>query len=241
MKRSRRALFALVLLGSLVLVGCASNMAPVEGRGEAVVGTYVVKRGDTLYSIAWRNGLDFRALARWNRIDPPYLIHPGQRLRLGLRSPLPAAAPVVSAPQTPVRPPVAAAKPKPAPAGEAPPWRWPVAGKIIRRFSANGTGKQGIELGGHVGAPILAATGGRVVYAGNGLRGYGNLVIVKHDARYLTAYGYNSTLLVKEGESVQAGQKIATMGVGPARVAALHFELRRDGKPVDPLDYLPKR
>jgi lipoprotein NlpD len=120
-------------------------------------------------------------------------------------------------------------------------WRWPVDGKIIRRFSANGSGKQGIELDGRVGESIFAASGGRVVYAGNGLRGYGNLVIVKHDAHYLTAYGYNSALLVKEGERVKAGQKIATMGIGPGSAAALHFELRRDGKPVDPLDYLPKR
>jgi lipoprotein NlpD len=109
LKRGRRASFALVLLGGLGLAGCTSNMAPVEGRGEAIAGSYVVERGDTLYSIAWRNGLDFRALARWNRIDPPYVIHPGQRLRLSLRVDKAAVAPVASAPKPPARPPASPA------------------------------------------------------------------------------------------------------------------------------------
>jgi lipoprotein NlpD len=120
-------------------------------------------------------------------------------------------------------------------------WRWPVEGKVVRGFSAASQGKQGIEIAGAHGQPVRAASGGRVVYSGNGLRGYGNLLIVKHNGRYLTAYGYNSRLLVKEGDTVTAGQEIALMGSGTDRDAGLHFELRRDGRAVDPLTYLPKR
>ncbi len=246
----RRAL--LLVLAAAWLPACAPNMAPVYTRGESYTrggptavsssGYYVVRPGDTLYSISWRHGLDFRAVARWNRIDPPYTIRPGQRLRLSAgsaavasRSPAPQSRPK----QTPPRRP-------PTPAPSTPEtstisWRWPTDGKLVKSFTAAAQGKQGIELRGTLGQPINAAGAGRVVYAGSGLRGYGNLVIVKHNARYLTAYGYNQEILVKEGDMVRAGQQIGTMGLGSGQQPALHFELRRDGKPVDPVRYLPSR
>ncbi len=234
-----------VLMG---LYGCTTSvLAPVDGRGVYSGGYYTVAKGDTLYSIAWRHGVDFRSVARWNRIEPPYLIRPGQRLRLTAP---PTQTAVASAPpkQTASKPtPTATTTRKTSPpsarnAGSSIAWRWPVEGEVTRRFTANGNGKQGVEISGRTGQPVVAAASGRVVYAGDGLRGYGNLVIIKHDTRYLTAYGYNDSLLVKEGDVVKAGQRIATMGRGPGRSSpAVHFELRRDGKAVDPLSYLPRR
>lgn len=237
----------LLALQLMLLVGCAANMAPVYTPGERRLSAdhYVVKKGDTLYSISWRHGLDYRTVARWNRIGPPYTILPGQRLRL-------TAADAAKARQQPK--PIrqsSAAKATPKPATPAPrrsasaaassaiSWRWPADGRLSRAFAVDAQGKQGIEVQGTLGQPVMAAAAGHVVYAGSGLRGYGNLVIIKHSGRYLTAYGYNREILVREGETVAAGQRIATMGAGPGREAKLHFELRRDGKPVDPVPYLP--
>jgi lipoprotein NlpD len=239
---------ALLVAQLALLVGCAPNMAPVYTPGEhrqPVADHYVVQKGDTLYSISWRHGLDYRTVARWNRIDPPYTIHPGQRLRLtaaatssARASSRPPSRPAASSrPQSPPKPAPVAARSGPVTSPIA--WRWPADGRLARQFATDAQGKQGIELQGSFGQPITAAAAGQVVYAGSGLRGYGNLVIIKHNGRYLTAYGYNREILVREGDSVQAGQQIATMGVGPGREAALHFELRRDGKPVDPIPYLP--
>jgi lipoprotein NlpD len=232
-----------VVLLAALLGACAPNMAPVYTRtGQLATSHYVVRTGDTLYSISWRHGLDYRAVARWNRIGPPYTIHPGQRLRLA--APPQATPPAGSAAAKPavVRPertrPTPSASQSAAPAALG--WRWPVEGRLSRRFAEDAQGKQGIALSGSLGQSVTAAAGGRVVYAGNGLRGYGNLVIVKHNGRYLTAYGYNREILVQEGDVVTAGQRIATMGMGPGQQPALHFELRRDGKPVDPLPYLPE-
>lgn len=247
----RLALALLVVL----LAGCAANMAPVYTPGERwpAPDYYVVQKGDTLYSISWRHGLDYRAVARWNRVEPPYTIHPGQRLRLRA----PAVAAQTRASPAPSRPSVAATasrKPQAAPAGQrggtsirksveaaSIDWRWPTEGRLARAFFRDAQGKQGIELRGALGQPIVAAAAGQVVYAGSGLRGYGNLVIIKHNSRYLTAYGYNQEILVSEGQTVAAGQRIATMGTGPEQQPALHFELRRDGKPVDPMRYLPEK
>lgn len=242
----------LAVLGclALLLAACGrGNYAPVVTRGEGQpVGYYVVQAGETLYSIAWRHGLDYRAMARWNHIDPPYRIYPGQRLRLSSRGERPVAVappprkPVATAtrpaPSVPADKP-AAGSPAPVPAAGELAWRWPTNGKLVRPFATDTQGKQGIEIGGRAGQGITAAAAGKVVYAGSGLRGYGNLVIIKHNGRYLTAYGYNQDLLVKEGDSVQAGQQIATMGLSPSRQPGLHFELRRDGKPIDPTRYLP--
>ncbi|MDN5870084.1 MAG: peptidoglycan DD-metalloendopeptidase family protein [Nitrococcus sp.] len=204
---------------------------------------YTVRRGDTLFSIAWRYNLDYRRIARWNGVDPPYTIYPTQRLRL---------RPPVAASQSTARGShrvTSAAKPQPAtkpplPEPISPPdseivWQWPAEGAIARRFHPDGAGMQGIMLQGRLGEPIRAAADGRVVYSGNGLPGYGNLIIVKHSSVYLTAYGYNRELLVHEGEQVHAGEIIARMGFGPAHQPAAHFEIRRNGEPVDPLRYLP--
>ncbi|HET8700074.1 MAG TPA: peptidoglycan DD-metalloendopeptidase family protein [Nitrococcus sp.] len=226
---------------------------------------YVVRPGDTLFSVAWRHDLDYRSIARWNGIEPPYTIYPNQRLRLrpGAASSQKAASPLP-------RVTTSAAKPRPLPPRSQPlpskpqpslaiaepivhaksdhakpdseiVWQWPAQGTIIQRFRPDGPGLKGITLQGRLGEPVRAAAAGRVVYSGNGLRGYGNLIIVKHSGVYLTAYGYNSELLVREGDRVHGGQVIARMGLGPAHQPATHFEIRRNGKPVDPLQYLPPR
>lgn len=207
---------------------------------------YVVHPGDTLISVAWRYDLDYRSIARWNGIESPYTIYPKQRLRLR-----PPATPKsrrvarTSPSVTPAAKPRPASKPQPPVPTPAPKpdsgivWQWPAKGTITRRFHPDGAGLKGITLQGRLGEPIWAAAGGRVVYSGNGLRGYGNLIIVKHNSVYLTAYGYNRKLLVHEGDQVHGGQMIARMGLGPAHQPAAHFEIRRNGKPVDPLRYLP--
>jgi lipoprotein NlpD len=227
---------------------------------------YLVQPGDTLYSIAWRQNLSYHQLASWNGIRPPaYQIFPGQRLRLkppakrhsaaGVRQPhrpapkqMPAATQVKSARAPPVR----AAKPVAAPSkSTASPatekslklaWDWPTNGRVVQTFSAGDDNRQGIWIHGSLGQPVTAAEAGRVVYAGNGLVGYGNLIIIKHDRSYLSAYGYNSKLLVEEGDKVKKGDVVAHMGsqnIGGQPV--LHFEIRRQGKPVNPLPLLPRK
>lgn len=237
-----------VLLVVLLTAGCAefrygSTGLPPRADGPTPA-VYVVDRGDTLYSIAWRYELDYRAVARWNGIRPPYTIYPDQRLRL--RPP----------PGTRQRPTTAVVEPRPIPEPEplpeptpSPPetgpepadigWRWPTDGEVVRDFDPNRAGKKGITIAGEVGQPIRAAASGRVVYSGNGLRGYGNLIIIKHSRDYLTAYGYNRELLADEGDRVDAGELIARMGEAPSQGAVLHFEIRREGEPVDPSRYLP--
>jgi len=234
---------------TLLLVGCGGyHYAPVyDGTSEAPGhyrehdGRYVVRAGDTLYSIAWHNGLDFRDVARWNGIRSPYLIHPGEVVRL---TPPPRARSARQAPRSvPVHASPAHEKPARARGGEVVlshiRWQWPTVGTVAKPFDPNGLGKKGIDIAGRLDQPIVAAAAGRVVYSGSGLVGYGRLIIVKHDARYLTAYGYNAKLLVKEGDTVNRGQTIALMGMGPGNRPMLHFELRRDGKPVNPARYLP--
>jgi lipoprotein NlpD len=243
------------IAGAVLLAGCSSaTKAPVEARtGRAAVpasGAHVVREGDTLYGIAWRYGLDFREIARWNRIGPPYVVHPGQQVRLQGPAVRREAAPEVS---------TAARRPgPPAPdrdrrtAGAAPAavgaaasddargpvgWTWPARGRIVRRFAEEGS--KGLDIAASLGAPVRAAAPGRVVYSGSGLVGYGKLIIVKHNNSYLSAYAHNDRLLVEEGESVSGGQHIAQMGHTGTQEVKLHFEIRRDGQPVDPLDYLP--
>jgi len=214
-------------------------------------GSYMVQRGDTLYAIAWRSNNDFRDLARWNRIASPYIIHVGQRLRL---SPPPAqrAAASASAKKTPVpqRPAVrrqqVESKPKKPPLRARKPtrgltWDWPVKGRLLARFHPGDPLRKGIKLGGRPGTPIKATEAGKVVYSGSGLIGYGKLVIVKHNDEYLSAYGHNRKLLVREGERVSRGQKIAELGKANDGQAMLHFEIRRDGKPINPIKLLPER
>ena len=195
---------------------------------------HIVRRGETLFSIAWRYGKDPADLARWNRLGDGSLIHPGQSVRL---TPPPggSARPTASAPRPAPKP--LPSLPKQAP----PPWTWPTRGAVSVEFGGKpGTGT-GIPIDGRAGQAINAAASGRVVYAGSGLIGYGQLIIVKHNDTYLSAYGYTASLLVKEGETIRKGQRIATMGEGPERKARLHFEIRRNGKPVNPRQYLPAR
>lgn len=249
-----------------LLVACSSSWrAPVESRGSRAANPprpvirgdrYRVQSGDTLYGIAWQAKVDYRSVAAWNGIRPPYRIYPGQTLRL--RPPparrVPPRAPAPTAQRKPstqqqAKPKAApaprpkAAKPAPAPSEPSRRslgWRWPVQGKVVSRFKAGDPLRNGIKIAGRSGDTIRAAEGGKVVYGGSGLIGYGRLIIVKHNDKYLSAYGHNRSILVKEGDRVTKGQKIAEMGVANNGDAQLHFEIRRDGKPVDPLRLLPR-
>jgi len=245
--------------GGVKVVDRTASQAPQ--RQPVRSGQYQVKRGDTLYSIAFRFGWDWRALAARNAIAQPYLIRVGQIIRFdgqpASRPPVVASTPVVVAParrpSTPISSnpaPIQAPAPvKTAPSISALPptqrsasgWLWPSNGAVIGRFSSNGSLNKGIDIGGELGQPVLAASDGSVVYAGSGLRGYGELIIIKHSDTYVSAYGHNRRLLVQEGQQVKAGQKIAEMGSTGTDRVKLHFEVRRQGKPVDPLQYLPKR
>jgi lipoprotein NlpD len=225
-------------------------------------GYYRVRRGDTLYSIAWQNGLNFHQLAEMNAIRSPYTIYVGQSLRLApppspspMTGPvsIPKPAPGVIASSAPItRPdPVSSTAPVPAQAPEpeatlepALPsvvshWVWPTTGPLLRGYMPEANGKKGIDIGGKAGQPIVSAADGKVVYSGSGLVGYGRLIIIKHNDSLLSAYGHNSELLVAEGDYVKAGQVIAKMGSSGTSSTRLYFEIRQDGKPVNPLRYLP--
>jgi lipoprotein NlpD len=269
-------------------------------------GSYTVVKGDTLYSIAFRNGTDFRDVAGLNGIAPPYTIWPGQVLKLPVRgnaasvhsqaviakvpqppfvaktapgfqtvetapvatspspahasstSPAPAVAaahvaptlsnttkPVTSAPVLPAPASAMAATPLVASGGGTRAaggvkWRWPASGQVIGRFQASAA-IPGIDIAGKEGDPVVAAADGTVVYSGNGLVGYGELIIIKHNDSLLSAYGHNRKRLVTEGQQVKAGQQIAEMGSSGSSRDELQFQIRKDGNPVDPLDYLPAR
>jgi lipoprotein NlpD len=207
-----------------------------------------VKRGDTVLRIALDQGQSYRDIVRWNNLTDPNLIEVDQLLLVRPPAGKMTVKPLTSAATTPApqknadqRMPEPAAEPKiEAVKPDAPPpgirLSWPAKGKVVEDF-VDGKNK-GIDIAGKLGDPIQAASDGRVVYAGNSLRGYGNLVIVKHDNTYLTAYAHNRNLLVKEGDAVRKGQKIAEMGDTDANSVRLHFELRVNGKPVDPLPFL---
>lgn len=221
---------------------------------------YTVRRGDTLYSIAWRYGVDHLTLARVNGIRSPYTIYPGQKIDIrsargsgrvnqspasNQPSSRPASKPAVvasKAPQ-PVRVPSqnSPGAPSDSVSFDQSSWNWPANGKILARFSTKEPVNKGIDISGVLGDSVKAAAAGTVVYAGQGLRGYGNLVIVKHDDAYLSAYAHTSRILVSEQQVVKAGQKIAEKGSTGTDEVKLHFEIRKNGKPVDPLKYLPKR
>jgi lipoprotein NlpD len=283
--------------------------APRGERGE----TYVVRRGDTMYGIAFRHGLDYRDVAAWNRVPAPYTIYPGQRLSLrgprtaapvsgasvtGMPAPARPAAPTangpaISRPLPPANVPPAVASSGPVPASGAPPagpvnpanpgsapgqavpppvtapvaagpttpavsppstvaapatppaavsaagWRWPAQGQLVGRFVAGDPKRQGIDIAGSAGQPVFAAADGVVVYSGAGLVGYGELIIVKHSDEWLSAYAHNRRRLVAEGSAVKGGQQIAELGRSGTSRDMLHFEVRRNGKPVDPLQVLP--
>jgi lipoprotein NlpD len=280
-----------------MLIGCASKTinAPIDSRTNqqstvtktasrpssaadksAQPDYYVVKGGDTLYSIAWNLGLNYRELASINDIRSPYTIYKDQRLLVkpatGQQPAMPAALQpqaAVTASAAPARLPAAtpAAKPVPKPAASPQPaaapgavgkaaqaasqksaapaydgkWVWPTRGRVLSQFQPSATGKKGIDIGGHADQPVNAAANGLVVYAGSGLVGYGRLIIVKHNESLLSAYGHNNKLLVNEGEHVSAGQMIAKMGSSGTNRNQLYFEIRKNGKPTDPMGYLPRQ
>lgn len=236
-----------LVAAALVLVACSSAVrweeppprspsrttAPSPGPRPAV---HTVRSGETLYSISFSYGLSVPALAAWNNLGDGTLIRVGQRLRLSPPGSSSGSSPGVA--QTP-------ASQLPATRAEGPPrWLWPVPGAVVARYGESPLTASGVQLGGRAGEPVRAAAGGQVVYAGSGLAGYGELLIIKHSPNWLSAYGYNQALLVREGERVAAGQAIARMGEGPTagtrvRQSLLHFEIRRNGVPVDPLTQLP--
>jgi len=284
----RSTRFVLTAAGAaLLLAACAPwQPAPVENRSERAPQTrsaarsqpppanHEVRRGDTLYSIAFRYGLDWRSVAAWNDLDAPYLIRPGQSLRMTeppqrrpatirIRprpSPPIASAPSESAPQAaPIDPDPVRAEPeaqsRPELSRAAPPgnpsagdartrsvagveWRWPTRGSVARPFDASAA-RRGLGIRGQAGQPVVAAAEGEVVYSGTALIGYGELIIVKHSSTMLSAYGHNRRRLVGEGDRVRAGQVIAEMGLDETDEAILHFEIRRNGQPENPGDFLP--
>lgn len=264
---------------SFFLVACSSHHSPApvdqlsskrQPARTLMADTYQVKRGDTLFSIAFRAGMDYRSLARLNRIQEPYTIYVGQVLvvsgnsqhQTAMRGPnnstnsanknhsQPTKSKTSSknakvvAPQNQKRyvqnQQVAESEKtnKYTQSGNVSRWLWPVQGPILARFSHQEHGNKGLDIGGVVGTPIKATAAGQVVYAGNALRGYGNLVIIKHNDDFLSAYAHNHRLLVKERDQVVAGQVIAEMGNTDADRVHLHFEIRFRGKSVDPLKYL---
>ena len=277
------SLYILFLLPVLLLHACSGNVqAPVEAPGEVakdstpVIRTepaavpkqlpayHVVNKGDTLYSIAWNYGFDYRDVAAWNSINTPYVIYPGQRIQLsnkqGIASPQDAQPPLQS-PEAALTPGPIVIKRKPGtdvavhqeavpthvspevvqqvpPVGESFTWTWPTQGMIVKADTP--IAKNGIDIAGKKSQQINASAPGEVVYSGSGLLGYGRLIIIKHNDTFLSAYAHNSELLVKEGDRVKGGQNIALMGETNNGKAFLHFEIRRNGQPIDPLIYLPK-
>ena len=211
-----------LLLSAALLASCSSTPERRE--------TYTVKRGDTLSAIAGRHKLDWQDLARWNGIRRDYVIHPGQVLKL-----YPSRGRATAA-RSSSPPPARQATPSATPVQ----WQWPVSGGTAT-LTSRPNGGQGLTVSGELGEAIHAAAAGRVVYTGSGLLGYGQLVILKHNETYLSAYGHTQSVAVREGDSVAAGQRIATMGAGPQGDAMLYFEIRINGTPGNPLSFLPSR
>ncbi|CAK0775551.1 lipoprotein NlpD [Gammaproteobacteria bacterium] len=250
-KEGRKQQFFPILLGLCVLSACTSEpptLSPSSSEEDAGF-VYVVKPGDSLSIIALQHGENYRNLARWNGIPPPYTIYPGQRLQL---TPPPNTENVPEIPISESQPFTKENFPKELKpnkketsankknkdkldAAERLHWGWPAKGKTLRGFSSS---NQGIDISGRKGDPIIAAADGKVVYSGTGIIGYGPLIIIKHDDHYLSAYAHNKYLLVKEGDYVVQGQKIAEMGTNQSNQILLHFEIRRNGKSVNPIPYL---
>ena len=243
----------LSLLFFLLLTACASYeaTAPVGDINTRKVGNVLIHRvqkGETLYAIAWRYEIDYRKLARINNLSPPYAVYPGKDIKLNDTVSKDLAEETSTAHHKTV---YVAAKQKSVkvvkrteqskkvaskePQGVVRHWSWPTKGKVINRFSVN---NKGIDIEGRYGQPIKATARGKVVYAGDGIRGYGNLLIIKHNSEYLTAYAHNNALLVREGDWVETNQKIAQMGKTIAGRPLLHFEMCRAGKPINPASYL---
>jgi lipoprotein NlpD len=218
---------------SLCLVLIISALLLASCSGSALRWTpeyHTVRPGETLYSIAHSYALDYRQLAQWNRLGDGSVIRDGQRLRLK-----PPDGNVARTSSNNAR------SQSKQPAVPTPVWRWPTAGSVYLRFGAAQKTESGIRIAGTQGQVVVSAAAGEVVYAGSGLASYGNLLIIKHNESWLSAYGFNSVLLVREGQKVAAGQSIARMGQDASGRAVLHFEIRRNGQPLDPLRYLPAR
>ena len=235
-----------VVLVTFSLSACIQYKS-IDSPNSPQVLQYTVKLTDTLYSIAWRYGLDYRELAQWNRIEINSVIVPGQTLYLSKPADTPNVPTEIanqSVPQTPA--PTIKTAPESKndtkivnnlPKGR---WLWPTKGGLLSTFSASQLSRKGIDIAGKKGQPVRAVASGKVVYSGNGLAGYGNLIIVKHSDTYLSAYAYCHNRLVKEGDYINAGTTIAQMGQDKNGKAKLHFQVRKNGKPVDPLGFLAK-
>ena len=275
--RPQRAVALALFTIALLLGGCGGGdrLAPVSRVDPVATGKpdeHTVRKGDTLYAIAWEHDLDYRDLAAWNGVEHPFVIYPGQVLALrgsprkadggaekaevsivALPDPSTISQRVVESTEGAVAADSVsdagsgtdrskAKAPAPdvfdgaAPVGK---WHWPTNGKVIGSFGK--AGEKGIQISGGYEQPVVAAADGRVVYSGTGLVGYGRLLVLKHNKNFFSAYAHNSRILVEEGDVVQGGQRIALMGSSGSDKVKLHFEIRRDGKPVDPLRYLPGR
>jgi lipoprotein NlpD len=220
----------IVLLSSLLLTACSATSWREPPQ------THIVRSGETLFAIAWRYGKSSAELARWNRLGDGSLIYPGQVLKLAGPASSRSPAKTATAPKR------GTTRPLPSIVAQPPPkWSWPAGGQIDVEFGAKPGPGTGVLINGKQGQAVYAAADGRVVYAGGGLIGYGKLIILKHNDTYLSAYGYNASLQAKEGDEVTRGQRIASMGEGPERQPRLHFEIRRNGEPVDPRRYLPRQ
>lgn len=240
-------LFLLLLVLLLTACGGGNAVAPVGSYGgynKSKIGSakapsvYKVRKGDTLYSISWRYGLDYKKVAKINHIRSPYRIYIGQKLYFkSAKRKLVTAKPKKATSKKTVKKAASTTRYS----NKALAWRWPTKGKVVSTYSKNATGRKGIDIAGKAGQTIQAAAAGKVVYSGNGLPRYGNLLIIKHNDVYLSAYAHNQKLLVKEGQTVKSGQKIATLGRSGTQRDQLHFEIRRNGKPIDPMRFLPKR
>ncbi len=241
----------------VVMTGCISSREFISteakfSKSKKATGFHIVEKGDTLFSIAWTYGWDYQELASANSIAKPYIIYAGQKIDIDNppavrklakvtsvgkmskprpKQEKPATRPIKNSHTTTIKPSLEAKNG----------WNWPAKGKVITRYSAKNRQNKGIDIAGKLGESVSAAAAGTVVYAGKGLRGYGNLVIIKHDAKFLSAYAHTSRILVREKEKIKAGQIIAEIGSTGTNKVKLHFEIRRNGRPVDPLQFLPKR
>jgi lipoprotein NlpD len=270
-----------------MLTGCHRHYRPpqVSKPQSSIVkrqlnadGSYYVRKGDTLYAIAFSYGLDPMEVARLNGITSPYTIYPDQKLQLtpssnrtagrdtssgvktqGVKTPGQVTTKTVASPASSTRAATQPAKSTQAPAvasttakpsASKPPassskdptsWKWPTNGRVVRGFVSGDPARNGLDIAGKEGQAIIASSAGQVVYSGNGLIGYGELIIVKHSEKMLSAYAHNRVRLVKEGDQVWAGQKIAEMGRNSSNEQILHFEIRASGKPANPMNYLPRK
>lgn len=266
MKRETSFKLSIVALLVILLAGCGhSRSVPVSDLRQAplTAKTYTVGKGDTLYSVAWRFNFDYKKLANANAIKKPYTLYVGQVLKLSERKAAQVSA-VKKTQKTKKKytvnqekgPPVSVAsksssnKPKKSvqkkTANEFVPskdkgWLWPVSGKVVKQYSLQNKLSKGIDIAARTGTAIKSSRSGKIVYAGSALKGYGNLIIVRHDDVYLSAYAHNRVLLVKEGTIVKQGQKIAELGSSGTQSPKLHFEIRKKGKPINPLRLLPKQ